>query len=165
MIIDSKGKLFGKISIIDILILAVIIAGAAGVWHMFFRSSGGTVIGRTPDTVVFKFYGEEAPDYAVEAVKIGDLARDFDRGTSFGNVTDIVTGESVIYVETADGKVVQSSTPNYSSYYFTVEGTGTLNDVGTVTIGGYEYAVGRTLTLRFGKTVVQGRIYIIDKKE
>ncbi|HAA43417.1 MAG TPA: hypothetical protein DCE02_05365, partial [Ruminiclostridium sp.] len=44
MIIDSKGKLFGKISIIDILILAVIIAGTAGVWHMFFRSSGGCLL-------------------------------------------------------------------------------------------------------------------------
>jgi len=29
MIIDSKGKLFGKISIIDILILVVLIAGIA----------------------------------------------------------------------------------------------------------------------------------------
>lgn len=165
MIIDSKGKLFGKVSIIDILILAVIIAGAAGVWHMFFKSSGGTSIGRAPDTVVFEFYGEEAPDYAVNSVNTGDLARDFDRGTTFGTITDIVKDKSVKYVETADGQVVQSSTPNYLSYYFTVEGTGVLNEVGTVTIGGYEYAVGRMLTLRFGNTVVQGRIYSIDKKE
>jgi len=37
MIIDSKGKLFGKISIIDILILVVLIAGIAGVWVKFFQ--------------------------------------------------------------------------------------------------------------------------------
>ncbi|MDQ2085619.1 DUF4330 domain-containing protein [Herbivorax sp. ANBcel31] len=165
MIIDSKGKLFGKISIIDILILAVVIAGLAGVWHTFFRSSGGTGIGRTPDTVVFEFYGAEAPDYAVNSVKIGDLARDFDRATTFGTITDIETDDSVTYVETADGQVVRSSTPDYLSYYFTVEGTGIMNDTGTVTIGGYEYSVGRTLHLRFGDAIVTGRIYSIDKKE
>lgn len=166
MIIDGKGKLFGKISIIDLLIIGIIIAGAVGAWNMFFKpSSGGTGIGRTPDTVVFTFYGEEAPEYAVNSVDIGDLARDFDRGTAFGTVTDIETDKSVKFVGNSEGEVVQSSTPNYLSFYFTVEGTGILNDVGTVTISGYEYAVGRTLTLRFGNAVVQGRIYSMDKKE
>lgn len=35
MIIDSKGKLFGKVSIIDILVLVVLVAGIAGVWANF----------------------------------------------------------------------------------------------------------------------------------
>ncbi|TYQ16786.1 UNVERIFIED_CONTAM: uncharacterized protein DUF4330 [Acetivibrio alkalicellulosi] len=166
MIIDSKGKLFGKVSIIDIIILAVLIAGAAGVWHKFFRSdSGGSIIGRSADAVIIEFYGEEAPDYAVNSVKVGDLARDFDRDTAFGRISEIKVDKSVTYVETADGQVVQASTPNHLSYYFTVEGTAVMSENGTINLGGYEYAVGRSLTLRFGNAVVTGRIYSISKKE
>ena len=38
MIIDNKGRLFGKISIIDILIVVIIIVAVAGIGSKFVKS-------------------------------------------------------------------------------------------------------------------------------
>lgn len=164
MIIDSKGKLFGKVSIIDILILVVLVAGALGVWFKLVKTDSiAPIIGRN-ETFVVGLYWEEAPDFAVNNVKVGDIARDLERGGTLGKVTDIKIDKAISFAETADGQVVASSKPGYVSYHITLEGTGATNDMGAAVFEGADYQVGRQLIVKVGNSIFQGRIDKLEKK-
>ena len=99
MIIDSKGKLFGKVSIIDIIIIIVVIAAIAGVGYKLKQSNTITLTTKT-DKVRLTFFSEESTEYAVKAVKVGDVVKDIDQGTTFGRVVeDIKTDKAMSFLE------------------------------------------------------------------
>jgi len=159
MVIDKKGRLFGRISIIDIIIvLAVIAVIAAAVSRLAGPDSVSS-----QDTILIQFYQDEAPAYAAEAVKIGDPVTDFQLGSDFGKVVDVKVGESEGFAESADGRFVMSPKKGYASIYITAEGKGVYTDTGVV-VSGSNYYLGRTVTLRAGKSVFYARVYSIEKK-
>jgi len=109
-------------------------------------------------------YWEESPEFAVRSVKIGDIARDFDRGAILGKVTDIQIDDSISFVKTADGRVVASSTPGYVSYHITLEATGVPSDLGGVIFDGMDYQIGKSMTVKVGNAIFMGRIDRLEKK-
>lgn len=168
MIIDSKGKLFGKVSIIDIIVILVVIVAIVGVGYKMTQSNAITLTTK-PDKVRLTFFSEESTEYAVKAVKVGDVVKDFEQGTTFGRlVEDIKTDKAMSFTEFTeyvDGEWVIGSKPGYCSYYMTVDGEGVINAEGGVNFGGVNYYVGRTIIIRVGNNVFTGRIYNIEKKE
>jgi len=163
MIIDSKGKLFGKVSIIDILILVVLIAGIAGAAKLFKSKSALPIMDKT-ETYTVGLYWEESPEFAVSAVKAGDIVRDLERGGVLGKVIDIQIDKAITFVETDDGQVVVGSKPGYVSYHITLEGTGTSDGFGGVIFNGADYQIGRQLIVKVGGAIFQGRIDRLEKK-
>jgi len=168
MIIDSKGKLFGKISIIDIIVVLVVIAAIAGIGYKM-RQSNVIVLTAKTDKIRLTFYGEESTEYAVKASKVGDIVKDFEKGPTFGKVAEeIKTGDALSFTDFTqyvDGEWIVGSKPGYCSYYMVVDGEGVINPDGGVNFGGVNYYVGRTVTIRVGNNVFTGRIYSIEKKE
>lgn len=168
MIIDSKGKLFGKVSIIDIIVVLVVIAAVAGVGYKM-KQSNAIVITAKPDKIRLTFYSDESTEYAVKASKVGDIVKDFDHGPTFGKVAEeLKIGKalsSTDFTEYVDGEWIIGSKPGYCSYYMVVDGEGVINPDGGVNFGGMNYYVGRTVTVRVGNNVFSGRIYSIEKKE
>jgi hypothetical protein len=168
MIIDSKGKLFGKVSIIDIIVVLVVIAAVAGVGYKMKQSNTIPLTAKT-DKVRLTFYSEESTEYAVKAVKVGDIVKDFEQGATFGKVAEeLVIGDALSFTdftEYVDGKWIVGSKPGYCSFTMTVDGEGIINSDGGVNFGGANYYVGRTVIIRAGNNVFTGRIYSIEKKE
>ncbi|AEV67131.1 DUF4330 domain-containing protein [Acetivibrio clariflavus] len=168
MIIDSKGKLFGKVSIIDIIVVLVVIAAVAGIGYKMTRSNTLPLTVKT-DKIRLTFYGEEAPEYAVKASKVGDIVKDFDQGATFGRLAEeIKTGDALSFTdftEYVDGQWIVGSKPGYCSYKMVVDGEAVINPDGGINIGGVNYYVGRSATIRVGNNVFTGRIYSIEKKE
>ena len=163
MIIDSKGKLFGKVSIIDILIVLIVLAAVAGVAYKFTKSKTASPFVKL-DNLEIKFYQEEVPEYVAKAVKRGDLAVESEQNSVFGRVTDIKVDKSVSWSQTPIGEIIQSTKPGYSSVLITIEGKGIYGDSG-VRIGNADYYIGRTTLLKVGNAIFYGRIYDIRKKE
>lgn len=164
MIIDSKGKLFGKVSIIDILIVLVVIAAVVGVGYKLTKSSTGSIIANE-EKFLLTFYNDEAPDYAVKSVKAGDVVKDFDKGSNLGKVIEVPKiDQAISFHEYEDGKWVTGSRTGYCSYYMQVEAKGVTNADGGFSFGGANYYIGRTVTIRVGDTVFTGRIYTVEKK-
>lgn len=162
MIMDEKGKLFGKISIVDILIVLVVLAAIAGVGYKFAKSKVASPFVK-PDTIQIQFYGEEIPDYAAKAVKKGDAGVDPVKNSVFGSVTDVKIDKSASYGTDAKGQYVRSSKDGYSSIYVTLEGSGTYSDNG-VKFGSDLYFIGKTMEVRVGNTALWVRISDIRKK-
>jgi len=163
MLFDKKGKLFGKISIVDILIVVIIIAAAAGVYYKFGRSGTVSVFTKT-ENVQVSFVSESIPKYIVDSIKVGDIAKDRVQTIVFGKVTDVIVGPDLEYEPNSDGKVTLSSRPDYCSVTIVVEGEGIYSASSGVTFGGVEYYINKPATeMRFGNSFFYAKISDIKK--
>lgn len=168
MILDGKGKLFGKISIVDVLIVLVVLGAIAGVGYKLTRSQIGVGTAFTkPDKIEISFYSDEVPEFVAKAISNGDLAKDFDRNVVYGKVTKVEVGNSVSWTSNEKGQLVQSTKKGFSSVKVTVEGEGIYRDGKSssgVVFGSADYYTGRTTVLLAGNATFQCRIYDIKKK-
>jgi hypothetical protein len=161
MIMDNKGKLFGRISIVDILIVVIIIAGIVGAYYKFGKSSMGTTFTKT-EKIQMTFYMEDTSDFVAKSVNVGDIVKDRVQGTVLGKVTDVKIGPDIVFYPDADGKAVKSSKPGYASITITVEGQGVYSNT-EATFGGSDYYVNKSFELRVGIANLFPRISAIKE--
>lgn len=163
MIIDKKGRIFGKVSIIDVFIVVLVMAVLAGAWYRFTKSKTPTPFVKT-DKIRVEFFVEEMPDFAVNAVKIGDPVKESVQNTGLGRVVDIKKDSAIRWVETDKGEYVKTSREGYLSALVTIEAQGFYGSNG-VSINNVDYYIGRTLTLYVGNAALYGRISALEKIE
>lgn len=161
MLIDSKGKLFGKISIVDILILAVILIFVAFMGMKYIKAGAATPF-TNKDKIEIAFYGNEVFDYAANSVKKGDIVKDSVRNSVFGTVTEVSVEESKSYASDSSGKYATSPKEGYKSIYITVEGEGLYSDAG-VEFDSSSYYVGRSIDLNVGNSSFTAKISSVKK--
>ena len=163
MLIDKKGKLFGKISIVDALIVILAFAVIIGLVYKFTRSSPTTPNIRK-DTINLTFYSPSISNNAADEIKDGDKVTDRGTNVLFGKVIGITKGDSVIYAYDSQGKCVASAKPNYSSIRIVVEGKGKYSKAGAY-LNNIEYYEGKTITtLVVNKASFPAMIYDIIKR-
>lgn len=167
MIIDSKGKLFGKISIIDILVVAVILAGIAGVGYKFAKSGQVTPFTKQ-DTVLIEFYHYEQLDFNAETMKEGTPVKDGKTNSYIGKVKKVEVSPSKSTAPDDKGEYKESAKPGWASVKITVEGTGIyrdgINGQG-VSLDGTDYFVGRSVEVCAGNNAMWTYIRTMSKKE
>lgn len=160
--IDKNGKLFGKISIIDIgIIILVIIAGLFIVKKLGIFTPKENITNNN-DKIKVVFYQEEVNSFTANNVKLEDPTTETLLNTSFGNVVDIEIDDSVSWGYDKDGKQVKSTKKGFSSVFITMETNGILGPNG-INIGGSNYYIGQFITLRVGTSIFYGRIYDASK--
>ncbi len=128
-IIDNRGKLFGKISVIDIIIvLSIVFVGA-----VFILNSRGKVelpvsVDSTVEyTTVLKAYNLNKT--SIEPFSVGDNVYS-SSGELIGKITNIDAKQGYTKEKLQDGTYVDFPNPEYTDYYLTIEGVGTLTDKG-----------------------------------
>ncbi|MGI5935507.1 MAG: DUF4330 domain-containing protein [Oscillospiraceae bacterium] len=145
---NNKGKLFGKLNIIDAVIIAIIILVLAFFAYKFIQGRSADY-GNNPVPVAITFYHEEAPNYVVERLEIGNPVIDAAGRNNLGVITDFETGESISFAETSDGEIKTTHKEGYCSLLLTSQAQGYLGPHG-VTINGTLYGVGHTLVIYAG---------------
>jgi hypothetical protein len=117
-IIDEKGKLFGLINIIDLVLLLIVAALAVG-GLMFLRREGPSEVLTTKDFYVMVLCKEYSQDVA-DAFKVDD--RLFYGGT-FTNlvITEVKTEPAKVDVFLPDGTIVAAEHPEMKDIYVTVK--------------------------------------------
>lgn len=143
MLIDNKGKLFGKISVVDILIIVIIIGALAGVAYKLKKSNVVTPLATT-STIQTVLYTDATTESSAKAIKEGDTVKDKVTGAELGKVVKIETGPSVIYGIDSAGKVVASEKPGYVSLKITVQGKGNYDSMGA-TFGSSNYYINKNM--------------------
>ena len=152
--IDKNGKLFGKINVIDLLVILVIVAAVAVLG--FSKLSGGNA-GAALQTFTMEFYADEVPDYVTEHLKEGEPIYEADKHIYMGKITSFEVGPSKAYYADDEGKVVVSEKEGFKSVRIVGEMTGNLENFGAV-IDGEKFGVGHTFTARMGKAKVYIRV-------
>lgn len=127
-IIDERGRLFGKISVIDILVVLMALALLAVVWFRFF--SGDEVIGRFSEKETFTYVirVDGIRQYTLDAIKEGDVLYDNDNETVLGTVTKVERVPAERYYATVDGQYVMGYQPERYDMFLTVEAEGIVKD-------------------------------------
>jgi len=154
----KNGKLFGKINVIDLLVVLVILVAIAAVVVFVLMPKDGA------DELVMKFRIEEVDQFVAKKVKIGDSLYDDTYSLDLGKVTDIEIGDSISYGEVSDGVYTINTKEGYYSMIITGECKGNKTNLGAE-IAGKKYGVGHTFVLRAGDAKLYLRVYDIMLKE
>ncbi len=141
-VIDQNGRLFGKISVIDLLVVAVVIVLAAALHFKSGQTHTGITVTEQPITFQLRVRGVRS--YVVDAIRVGDGLYDQNYssgGRALGEITDIQVerdpGTTMAYLN--DGTVALIDTDDTVDLLITVEGQGLLN--------GKSYSVNRVYDL------------------
>lgn len=89
-IIDRNGRLFGKISIIDVLVILVVIVMAAALYFKNNQAHTGTAV--TEQTITFQIRARGVDDFVADAILVGDGLYDqsySSGGRALGEITDV----------------------------------------------------------------------------
>lgn len=129
-LIDENGKLFGKINIVDLIVIisVLVLVGGAG-----FRMMKGSSITETTFTdtqnVQFIVKVERVRDYGM--LREGDILYDKDSGKSLGTIINVEKEQAQDRIALDDGSIVLGDTQDRYNFYLTIESEGEINERGT----------------------------------
>ena len=127
-IIDRNGRLFGKISVIDVLVIAVVLVMAAALFFKSNQTHTGTSV--TSDTITYQMVANGVRTYVADAVQVGDLMYDQDRssGGTLGKIVDIQVLPGTKLGEMNDGTAGMVPVEDGVDLLLTIEGSGILSE-------------------------------------
>ena len=163
LLMDVKGRAFRKINVIDLVILLILLAAGIFVINKFTKARVLSPFAQQ-DKVIITFYSESLPEFAVDAMKQGDVVQDKTTTAVFGRVVDIHKGPDIHFRPDQNGNITQTSKEGYCSVLLTVEGEGIVGDRGT-TFGNNDYYVYKYVEIKVGNSFAYTRIRSIMKKE
>lgn len=133
-LIDRNGRLFGKISVIDVIVLVVVAALVAAVFYRNRLPQTGTSVTTVP--VVYTMQLQNQPEYMLDAIQVGDQMFDKERSTggSLGTITDIEVSDGTQRGELDDGTVAMLPAEGYYNILLTIEGQALVGDDGSVAL-------------------------------
>lgn len=144
MVIDEKGKLFGKISIIDLLVIFVFVVAIVGCGYKFLGGSDAVKVSADdPFTMVLRVDGVKS--FLAESIEEGEVV--FEKnGGKLGTITEVRT---VPYKALVDGKESEYLTyDNRDTVYITVEAKGNVTDKGFYSAGNRQIYTGGSMNIQ-----------------
>ena len=145
-IINEKGKLFGIINVVDLLVLVAAIAVVAGVGYKLFAKQ----IKATPFLVN-------------EVQRNSQVGKSLVNGNSYVNaqITDMKIDDYNQQVTTADGRIVTATDPEKKDLVFTIT-TKVSKGTPAPAIGTQEVRAGRTFIVKTNDFETTGNIDSVD---
>lgn len=162
MIVGKNGKLFGKLNIVDILIIVILIGAVLAGGKALKKSNITTPFTKTEDLQV-EFFAEEAADTAAYAVKEGDPVREVIQNANFGRVSKVTVDKSISWAQTSNGEFVASTKTGLASIYIVTDAKGLMGNSG-ITIDNSVYYIGKTIELYVGNSYFKGKLTAVRKK-
>lgn len=149
MMIDEKGKLFGKISVIDCLIILVFLVVIAGTAYKFFGNDEISVKKDDTFTTVVRIDGVKA--FYLDAFHTGEVVYELNGG-KLGTITKIETQPyQAIFSGDKEGEYLTYE--NRYTIYLTLATEGTVNSSGF-------YAEGNRQLFSGASVSVQSRLFV-----
>nr|WP_297173540.1 DUF4330 domain-containing protein [uncultured Agathobaculum sp.] len=162
-IINEKGKLFGVINVVDLLVLLAAIAIVVGVGYKLFAPQIADAAARqVPMTITVRVRGA-TPFLTDEVQRNSQVGKQIVSGNSYTNavITDMQIEDYVQQVMTADGNIVDATDPSKKDLVFTIETT-VPEGTASPTIGTQEIRAGRTMIVKTNDFETTGNIDMVD---
>lgn len=138
--IDRQGRLFGRVSVLDVLIVLLVVALIAFAFVRFAQPGAETV------AVKLTLAVERVRDPTVAVLKEGSAVYD-EGGALLGYVTAVTATPMPLDVFTADGRQVPDATSRiYWDVKIVVQGEGHESS-SSISVGGVSLRVGKALTI------------------
>lgn len=162
-IINEKGKLFGIINIVDLVILvAVVVVVGAIVWQVFGDRVSDAVSQQEEVTLVVAI-PDCPPDLVEEAMRQDLVGKQLVMSSSYVDayITDVWTEAYSEDVTSADGSLVYATSPTAQTIYVEIVGQVAANSA-TPKIGSQELRAGRSFIVKTQTFESTGTIYYMQ---
>ena len=160
-IINEKGKLFGLINIVDLLVLVAAIAVVAGVGYKLFAPQiKESVQPQVELTAIVRVRGA-TPFLVTEVERNSQVGKQLVSGNSYvnGTIEDMKIEDYAQQVTTADGRIVTAV--DKKDIVFTIKTT-VPKGTATPSIGTQEVRAGRTFIVKTNDFETSGNIDSVD---
>lgn len=137
--LDDRGRLFGKVNLVDVLVLVAL--GALLAFALLRFSDGGAA----DTTIRTTFVVEKVRETSFLQFKEGDEVRD-DTGTMLGTIERAGRQPSLVEVPTDDGRLTAQPSPVFWDLEIVVRGSGNASS-SLVRIGNVPMRVGKIFVL------------------
>jgi hypothetical protein len=157
-LLDDKGKVFGLINIIDLIVLVFVVALVLGGAYRFYGPrQNGDIFQQEGDTVLMKGRVFDVSKYTANVIRVGDIVIDTAAQVPFGEIISVETVPHRRPVDTAEGKVVLSEVPERFDVILSLKGAARVSEhairiathdvrVGSrIVLGGREYSIATTI--------------------
>ena len=140
---DKNGKIFGKVSIIDLLVVLAVIVGVAGFSVRFFSNAAENVNEKTKFEYVVEI--EEVRSYTIDALSKKGIVTEKKSGGVIGEITNVESEPYKRHQSMSNGRIVAAAVPERYTVRVTVVGEGNETSNG--------YYIGENVELSVGSTI------------
>ena len=130
-VIDNNGRLFGRISVIDVLAILVVLALGAALYVKSNQPHTGT--SAPTQTITYQAMVQGVPPYLQESIQVGDQVYDLSYesgGAPLGEIVDIQESSGSRLAEFIDGTVAPAPVEGGYNLLLTIQGEGLVNEEG-----------------------------------
>lgn len=126
-IIDKNGRLFGKISVIDVVVLLAVAALAAALAFKSGQTHTGTASDAIPITFQLQINGERT--FVTDAIQVGDNLYDLDNNSGLlGTIQSIETLPGTRIATFSDGTKAMAPVDDGATLLLTIQGEGIISN-------------------------------------
>ena len=160
-ITDDKGRLFGKINIVDMGVILLIILAAVSVGYKLTREKE---IERKEAVISYTLCVEGVRDQSFRAISQKSEVYQAETGEDLGVISDIEKENAKKLVQKADGEYAVATYPDKFDLYITIESPGTVTQDGYFTQSGKKILYGDTIGISNGYSQMFGVVENISIK-
>lgn len=159
-LIDKKGRLFGLINVIDLLVIILVMVVVA----RFAIKANQKPLANVEKKLEVVLLVKDVRDATANVIKEGDIVRETKTNNLLGSVTKVEVKPAETLVNTADGRILKVQHPVLKDVYITLEGTGTVGE-NAIVLGGTEIRIGTTLQVKTNIYSVASTVMEIKVKD
>lgn len=160
MIIDEKGKLFGKVSIVDLLFVLIVVVAIIGAVFMVNKIKSGKVLTENKGIVQLddsmnriqvKMLVKEIRQITVDSMAVGDKVFESETGKYLGEITAIDTEPSTSLLTDIHGHAAYKEVPGKFDMTLTIVTPGKQTDGGFYTANNQHLVYGSQYGIKTAK--------------
>ena len=164
-IIENK-KLFGKINLMDIILILIIAVVGIIAYKVVFQSETTVSLGAKYYTTTCTIRLEGLPEGASGYLTVGSDIYDNETNTYIGKLIDAKSGDYMaIRVNRETDTFVEAKIPDQETVYITMEVSVSDQGADLITSNNYYIKVGKALSIRSGNFAGSGYITTIEREE
>lgn len=160
--LDERGRLFGWVNVVDLMVLALVIFVAArlGLKSRLLRAVNPSTV--KPVEVVLVV--EDVRQATADAMEEGETVLNTKSNAVLGKLVKKEVRPAQKEVETADGRLVLAESPFKKDVYLTVRGEGQVTS-NVIILGGAEMRVGASVAIKGLKFSVNSTVLSVKVGE
>lgn len=159
----KSWKLFGKLNIIDLLLIVIVIAALILGAIRFLGNRNGSDAGAATQNLKVTFYGfDDVSDFLMDSIQLGDPVTLYPNTDSVGTLSAISSEPAyTLAADPATGENVKEEQPGKCFLTVTVDCSGVYSRTG-LTVGKQSFVVGGNYYLNVGPTRAQYRLMRVE---
>lgn len=162
-IIDRNGRLFGKISIIDVIVILAVVVMAAAIYVKTHKPQTGSNVPTT--TIVYHLKVDNLPEYMLQAIQVGDQIYDKERSTggSLGEIMDIQVSDGTYEAKLNDGTIENVPAQGRYNLLLTIRGEALIEEDGSILLNRvYDLGINSSREFNNKYSIFLGRVMDIQ---